>query len=98
MTDRSLARRFAREVARDCSMTACDAGLGAISLRIGRATSQTLCRQIISKLPSWQRRARSTSANCRFDKTADRRHCNSACLGQCLLCARSGRSISMLVQ
>src|ERR1700676_1523187 len=68
MTPRkSVARRFAREVARDCSMTACDVGPGAASSRIGHATSQTLCRHIISKLRSWRRRARSTSANCRCD-------------------------------
>jgi hypothetical protein len=33
-----------------------------------------LCGQIISKLRCWQPRTRSTSANCRFDKTTDRRH------------------------
>jgi hypothetical protein len=91
---RSLARRFARQVARVCSTTA---GPGATSLRIGRATSQILCRQIISKLRCWRRRARSTSANFRFDKTADRRHCNSACFGQCPLRAKSGPSLTIII-
>src|SRR4030088_1905767 len=35
--------------AQDCSMTACDAGPVSTLSRIARATSQTLCRQIISK-------------------------------------------------
>jgi hypothetical protein len=41
---------------------------GANALRIVRAISQTSSKQIISKLRSWQRRARSTSANCRLKR------------------------------
>ena len=44
---------------------------GVTSSHTARATSRTLCRQIISKLRSWQRHARSTSANCRCDGTID---------------------------
>ena len=40
----SLARRFARRVERDCYTIACDGMTAVTSLRIGRATSQTLCR------------------------------------------------------
>jgi hypothetical protein len=54
---RSLARRFARQVARDCSMTACDVGPVSTLSRTARATLPTSYRHIISKLRSWQRRA-----------------------------------------
>src|SRR5713226_2394485 len=65
---RSLARRFVRQVARDCSTIACDAGTGATSLHIGRATLQILSRPIILKFQSWPRRARSKSANYRHHR------------------------------
>jgi hypothetical protein len=71
---KSLVRRFARRAARDCCTTACGGGTGPTSSRTGRATSRTFSGRIISKFRSSQRRARSTSANCRFDQTADRRH------------------------
>jgi RES domain len=42
---------------------------GGAGLLTARAISQILCRQIISRLRSRQRRAPSTSANCRFERT-----------------------------
>jgi hypothetical protein len=45
------------------------AGVNVVAHRPRNIT--TLCRQIISKLRSWQRHARSTSANCRCDGTID---------------------------
>jgi hypothetical protein len=60
-----------------------DAGLLYDSLRRGRVSTwsrsarailRTSYRQIISKLRSWQGRARSTSTDCRFENTAERRH------------------------
>src|SRR5229473_7693870 len=71
MPRRSLARRFARQVERDCCTIACDGGLALTSLRIGRATSQTLCRQIILRLRYWQRCARWTFAIYRCDGRID---------------------------
>jgi hypothetical protein len=69
-----LERKFAREAARDCSMTACGVGPVSTLSRTPRAISRTSYGQIISKFRSWQHRVQSTSANCRFDQTADRRH------------------------
>jgi hypothetical protein len=71
----NLERMFARQVVRACFTTACGVAPAAIPSPIGHATSSTSYRRTISKLRCWQRRARSTSANCRFENTADRRHC-----------------------
>ena len=70
---RSLARRFMREMTRDRSMRACDAGPLSTLSCIARTTLRAPYRQITSKLRPGQRRARSTSATSRFEKTADRR-------------------------
>jgi hypothetical protein len=49
MLRRSLGRRFARQVARDCFMTVCGVTPASTSSLVGHATSWTSCRRTILK-------------------------------------------------